>query len=614
MSAQQAVPDAVQDFQAFKDSLYKALISATNAANQISMEDYGFHRSLDMAYSKDLDQAGITSLSLGNTLLNHCALDCAVDVTEFEDENDVVDRYGSVIDVCDSLLEKADFCFDEMTGAGKSKEMKQTAPEITQIRAKGKLDLNLLHANNIIRPQLKFKDKIDNSNSTPFMRKIKYKPHALVPLDSNIESEDRSLPHPYKYEITHIEYPKQMFEIHDPEPYQPFDTTTATWVDNDETLKVMMDHLEDHEEIAVDLEHHNFRSYQGFTCLMQISTRDRDFIVDTLEIRDKLWQLNEYFANPNIVKVFHGADWDIQWLQRDFGLYVVNLFDTYFPTKVLNFPHHGLQYLLKKYCDFDTDKKYQLADWRIRPLPEEMLSYARSDTHFLLFIYDNLRNELLNNSTSADGNLVKFCLEKSQEVALRTYEKPVYDSVSGEGPVGWKNLLSKWKFALNTQQDAVFKALHSWRDHTARDEDESTRYVLPNHMLMTLVERMPTDSSGVIGCCNPCPPLVRMNAQALGYMILKAKMDALQVEKEEDAVMEDTTTATSKTANSSVTTAVHNDGAVTTTMDVQQVKRRMRHDEDPELFDLGRVKKQRLAIIEDPHWIKQKSDLFGDNW
>lgn len=38
-----------------------------------------------------------------------------------------------------------------------------------------------------------------------------------------------------------------------------------------------------------------------------------------------------------------------------------------------------------------TDKKYQLADWRVRPLPEELLVYARMDTHYLLYIYDCLK-------------------------------------------------------------------------------------------------------------------------------------------------------------------------------------------------------------------------------
>lgn len=50
-------------------------------------------------------------------------------------------------------------------------------------------------------------------------------------------------------------------------------------------------------------QHHFFRSYQGFTCLMQISTRKEDYIVDTLLLRDELHLLNEVFTDPKILKV-----------------------------------------------------------------------------------------------------------------------------------------------------------------------------------------------------------------------------------------------------------------------------------------------------------------------
>jgi len=32
----------------------------------------------------------------------------------------------------------------------------------------------------------------------------------------------------------------------------------------------------------VDLENHSFRSFEGFLCLMQLSTRTHDFVIDTL--------------------------------------------------------------------------------------------------------------------------------------------------------------------------------------------------------------------------------------------------------------------------------------------------------------------------------------------
>lgn len=41
----------------------------------------------------------------------------------------------------------------------------------------------LLHAKNVARPQLKFKEKVDNSN-TPFIPKIFVKPNAVKALPS----------------------------------------------------------------------------------------------------------------------------------------------------------------------------------------------------------------------------------------------------------------------------------------------------------------------------------------------------------------------------------------------------------------------------------------------
>ena len=65
-------------------------------------------------------------------------------------------------------------------------------------------------------------------------------------------------------------------------------------------------------------------------------------------------------------QVLHGADMDIQWLQRDLGVYVVNMFDTGQAARVLNLGRYSLAHLLQEYCDVKPDKQYQLADWRIR--------------------------------------------------------------------------------------------------------------------------------------------------------------------------------------------------------------------------------------------------------
>lgn len=65
----------------------------------------------------------------------------------------------------------------------------------------------------------------------------------------------------------------------------------------------MLDKLRKAPELAVDLEHHSYRSYSGFLCLMQISSREEDWIIDTLALREELAELNEVFTDPKIVKV-----------------------------------------------------------------------------------------------------------------------------------------------------------------------------------------------------------------------------------------------------------------------------------------------------------------------
>ena len=76
-----------------------------------------------------------------------------------------------------------------------------------------------------------------------------------------------------------------------------------------EHVKLMLEELRNAREIAVDLEHHDAHSYIGLTSLMQISTRDKDWIVDTLQPwREELQILNEVFANPKILKVSSGPE------------------------------------------------------------------------------------------------------------------------------------------------------------------------------------------------------------------------------------------------------------------------------------------------------------------
>lgn len=151
------------------------------------------------------------------------------------------------------------------------------------------------------------------------------------------EREERAFLHPYYYETRHLSYPTSMFTEATPVKPKDFEETPFEFVDTAAQLEALTEELLKAKEIAVDLEYHQTHSYYGFICLMQISTREKDWVIDTLALRHLLREkkLGHVLADPSIVKVFHGSDSDILWLQQDFDIYVVNLFDTYHACKVL---------------------------------------------------------------------------------------------------------------------------------------------------------------------------------------------------------------------------------------------------------------------------------------
>jgi len=331
--------------------------------------------------------------------------------------------------------------------------------------------------------------------------------------------------HPYALEIEQSSFPPSTYQMAPAVPFTSPDDSAVIFVDTEEGVQRMLEELKNAKEIAIDLEHNDRRSYVGLVCLMQISTREKDWIVDTLKPwRENLQILNDVFADPNILKVFHGSSMDMIWLQRDLGLYVVGLFDTYHACCALQFPGKSLKYLLQRFANFQAQKQYQTADWRVRPLPAELIDYARSDTHYLLYIYDQLRNMLLEASTPGD-NLIDRVLRGSKGEALQVYERPIYDRDRGLGAFGWFDLLMQRSVKFDNEQFGVFRAVHEWRDKKARDWDEGLQYVMSNSALWSIAENMPTYSGGLHNCVRPMPKPVADNAKELIEVIKQGKID-----------------------------------------------------------------------------------------
>ncbi|KAM3230583.1 hypothetical protein ACQJBY_061012 [Aegilops geniculata] len=332
------------------------------------------------------------------------------------------------------------------------------------------------HDPSIPRPQDVYLIRVNNCNS----------PFDHVWLE---RSEDGTRPiHPLE------KLPVEQFidrNVPESEPVRPADVddTPFTLVEDLKGLTELVNKLKDVNEFAVDLEHNQYRSFQGLTCLMQISTRTEDFIIDTLKLRIYIGSyLKELFKDPTKRKVMHGADRDIMWLQRDFRVYVCNLFDTGQASRVLQMDRNSLEHLLHHFCGVTANKIYQNADWRSRPLSDEMIKYAREDTHYLLYIYDLMRLRLQREST-CENDLLLEVQKRSNDICLQLYEKELLTDKS------YLHIYGLQEHELTAAQLAVVSALHQWRDYIAREQDESTGYVLPNKALIEIAKKMPTTTA-----------------------------------------------------------------------------------------------------------------------
>ncbi|XP_076059999.1 exosome component Rrp6 [Oratosquilla oratoria] len=445
--------------------------------------------------------------------------------------NKLLTQFDMIREGNDILLERINSDIDEAAGLKKNAGIENMFDQtLKTIRAPADStssghQIVLRASRNVQKPQLFFKEKVNNSAKEPFLPTIKDKPNSMKPLCLLPCVDDTGLdfyPHPYEYELIHWSpMASQLMKV---DPVEPLEicTTPFVMVDTEHDLLNVISELKCCQEFAVDVEHHGYRTYLGLTCLIQISTRDKDYVIDPLVLRGQLHHLNEVFTDPKITKVLHGADYDVLWLQRDCGVYMVNLFDTHQAAVVLQYPHRSLAALLSKFCDIDVDKTYQRADWRIRPLPQEFLDYARKDSHFLLYIYDMLRNELIEKGDNLN-NLIHIVYRRSTELCLKRYEKPYV------GPESHMEMYRRSRKLFNSQQLYALKHLYLWRDKAAREHDESAEYVLPKHQMLQISEVLPKEMQGILACCNPIPPLVKMELLTLHNLVRSAREQHLHM-------------------------------------------------------------------------------------
>jgi len=235
--------------------------------------------------------------------------------------------------------------------------------------------------------------------------------------------------------------------------------------------------LEAETVFGVDLEADSMYHFQEKVCLLQLATGERNVVVDTIALTD-LSPLKPAFRSADIRKVFHGADYDVRCLYRDFDIRVGNLFDTQCACRFLGFKETSLESVVKRLFGVALDKKYQRKDWSRRPLPKEMLAYAATDVCHLLPLAQALEAEL-----AAKDRLAWL----GEECRLLSKVRP---SMGEDGPLF---LTCKGAGKLDTRSLAVLEQLLKLRRKLAQRKDRPLFKVFNHEALLLLAESRPAD-------------------------------------------------------------------------------------------------------------------------
>jgi ribonuclease D len=252
---------------------------------------------------------------------------------------------------------------------------------------------------------------------------------------------------------------------------------TARYIDRADEADELLEGLSGVAEVALDTEGASYHRFLDRIYLLQISTRAADVIIDPLAA-GPLPGITAILANPGIEVVFHDADYDLRLLRQDYGVRATNIFDTRVAAQLLGIRSFGLAALLEKYFGVRLEKRYQRADWSLRPLTQGMLEYAVLDTHYLLPLRDRLREELEGLGRWGWAREEFSRVEAEHAAAEAEDPSAAFFRVKGARD-------------LTRRELAILRELVPWRDSVARRLDRATFRVAGNDILLEIARTRP---------------------------------------------------------------------------------------------------------------------------
>ena len=145
--------------------------------------------------------------------------------------------------------------------------------------------------------------------------------------------------------------------------------------------------------VAVDSETMGLSLVRDPLCLVQISDGGPEaHLVQFDRSNYDAPNLKAVLTDPNRLKLFHFARFDIAMLMRDLGIVCAPLYCTKIASKLVRTytDRHGLKDLVKEVLGRDISKDQQSSDWGAADLSDAQLAYAASDVLHLHALKEKL--------------------------------------------------------------------------------------------------------------------------------------------------------------------------------------------------------------------------------
>ena len=133
--------------------------------------------------------------------------------------------------------------------------------------------------------------------------------------------------------------------------------------------------------VAVDTETMGLRLHRDRLCLVQLSAGDGHSHLVQIIPGTPSPNLTAVLADPQVMKIFHFARFDLAMIQRSLGIRCAPVYCTRTASRLVrtNTDKHGLKDLCKELLGVDMSKQQQSSDWGAPSLTPEQIEYAASD-------------------------------------------------------------------------------------------------------------------------------------------------------------------------------------------------------------------------------------------